>query len=948
MNKRIVTSILAVVMLLSMLMAAVPAYAASSAATGAGLNVSETSLHPGDTFTVTLTIPAISEKISDASLKVSFDKNAFEVTSVSAPAISGCSVMFSNPADANGGGAFSCTQSSLTYEADVTFSGYELSASFVVKETAELKSYNFAITSCVLGSLDEYGGPTNVTPAMQVENVAVTVAKKPIPATGITLDKSELKLTAGETGELKATVAPADATDDIVWSSENANVATVDQDGNVTAVAEGETTITATAGSVSASCEVIVGKAPCLHTNKVTTIEAVAATCATTGKTAEIKCGDCGAVIQESVETPKTPDDHSAYGEESVEAKEATCQEGGHGAYTFCTGCKTVLSGDATPTDPVDHSFTAEKAEEKYLKSPATCTSKAVYYKSCSMCGEKGTETFESGETVPHNYTAVVTAPTCTEAGYTTHTCSVCGDKYTDTAVEKLGHSYEAVVTAPTCTEAGYTTHTCTVCSDSYTDSEVDKLGHTAPTGWSSDETGHWKECPVCRENKTELEAHSFKLNGDQEICEICDYNKDHVHTTGIFVAQVDATCTENGTKAYYTCSGCSKKFADGFLSFELNDIVIPATGHSYEAVVTAPTCTEAGYTTHTCSVCGDSYKDAETAATGHNYEAVVTAPTCTAEGYTTYTCSCGDTYTGDEVAATGHNYEGVVTAPTCTEKGYTTYTCSCGESYTDDEVAATGHSPENKLSDGEQTHWNACTVCGGKVNEAAHTYPADSDLCSACGHKKDHVHNLKLANAGKAATCVEEGIKPYYTCYCDDLFADNSGIVKFDSLADTVIPALGHDLADATCTEPKTCKRQDCEYTEGEALNHDIASATCTKDAYCKRGCTTFVPGEDQKATGHDVVDEDTWKHDEEHHWNECETCDDHVNEEKHTPATDRNEDGKRYCSVCKRVLPDRNVDDIPKTDDGSNTALWVSLIAVSVVGAAFCVLFSKKRKNA
>lgn len=46
---------------------------------------------------------------------------------------------------------------------------------------------------------------------------------------------------------------------------------------------------------------------------------------------------------------------------------------------------------------------------------------------------------------------------------------------------------------------------------------------------------------------------------------------------------------------------------------------------------------------------------DATVAAHVHNYEAVVTAPTCTVAGYTTYTCACGDSYTADEVAATGH-----------------------------------------------------------------------------------------------------------------------------------------------------------------------------------------------------------------------------------------------------------------------------------------------------
>ena len=41
-----------------------------------------------------------------------------------------------------------------------------------------------------------------------------------------------------------------------------------------------------------------------------------------------------------------------------------------------------------------------------------------------------------------------------------------------------------------------------------------------------------------------------------------------------------------------------------------------------------------------------------------HKHVAAVTAPTCTEAGYTTYTCDCGDTYTGDEVAALGHDYK--------------------------------------------------------------------------------------------------------------------------------------------------------------------------------------------------------------------------------------------------------------------------------------------------
>ena len=66
---------------------------------------------------------------------------------------------------------------------------------------------------------------------------------------------------------------------------------------------------------------------------------------------------------------------------------------------------------------------------------------------------------------------------------------------------------------------------------------------------------------------------------------------------------------------------------------------------HSYTTVVTPPTCTEKGYTTHTCT-CGDSYKDTYTDPLGHNYKATVTPPTKTEKGYTTHTCTrCKDSY---------------------------------------------------------------------------------------------------------------------------------------------------------------------------------------------------------------------------------------------------------------------------------------------------------------
>ena len=115
---------------------------------------------------------------------------------------------------------------------------------------------------------------------------------------------------------------------------------------------------------------------------------------------------------------------------------------------------------------------------------------------------------------------------------------------------------------------------------------------------------------------------------------------------------------------------------------------------HSFDTEVIAPTCTEGGYTLHTCSKCGDSYTDSETKALGHEYTSKVTKdPSCTQTGIRTYTCvRCPDSYT-EVIKALGHNYEEKAVPPTCTEGGYTVHTCSrCKDSYTDSETKALGH----------------------------------------------------------------------------------------------------------------------------------------------------------------------------------------------------------------------------------------------------------------
>ena len=159
---------------------------------------------------------------------------------------------------------------------------------------------------------------------------------------------------------------------------------------------------------------------------------------------------------------------------------------------------------------------------------------------------------------------------------------------------------------------------------------------------------------------------------------------------------------------------------------------------HSYTAVVTAPTCTAKGYTTHTCS-CGDSYVDTYTDALGHAWDnGKVTKPaTETETGVKTFTCTrCGETKT-EVIPALSHehSYKAVVTDPTCTAKGYTTHTCSCGDSYVDTYVDALGHAwdggtvtkPATATEAGIKTY--TCTRCSATKTE---TIPAGG--CPSAG----------------------------------------------------------------------------------------------------------------------------------------------------------------------------------------------------------------------
>ncbi|MBE6807554.1 MAG: hypothetical protein E7527_06100 [Ruminococcaceae bacterium] len=461
---------------------------------------------------------------------------------------------------------------------------------------------------------------------------------------------------------------------------------------------------------------------------------------------------------------------------------------------TEATNPGTILIDDVVVTKTEDyvctHSYTSA-----VTKAP-TCGATGVRTYTCSLCGDSYTETIAA--TGNHTYDNACDA-SCNVCGATrtaTHTysgdcdtsCNVCGalrllinadhtyDNDCDTtcnvcgftrtvaghaydnacdptcnncgAVREADHSYKAEVTAPDCENGGYTTYTCTVCGDSYKDNYTQAAGHKYDNACDA-------SCNVCGETRTPA---------------------DHNYVESVMA---NNNCGTDGM-VKYTCSVCGDSYTE----------VLPATGnhrydndcdnrcnvcnqvrevgdHKYVATQTkAPTCTETGVMTYTCSVCGVSYTEA-IPVIAHSYDAVVTEPDCENGGYTTHTCTvCGDSYKDSYTEATGHSYVGVETqAPTCGATGVKTYTCSaCGDSYTE-VIPATG----------------------------AHTYDNEYDAdCNVCGAIRE-VEDLPLiAFNGKSASVDVKGLAFRFTIQAADIeifentqntYKTNSGTVVVDGV---------------------------------------------------------------------------------------------------------------------------------------------------------------------
>lgn len=288
MNKRITSLLLCLVMIVSLLVTAVPVFAAGSVKFTMTSDKAKAS--PGDTITYTVTMGEVS-RFDSLKYKLSIPEGLTFVA--------GSGKLADNLKETLNCVDTAWTESTKVFYITLCSDGI----GYTSTTPTELMTFQCKVDDGATGSLkiEFIIEPNNCYDsdydniAFTTETPSITITAAPKPATGITLNKSELTLTAGDSDtSLTATVTPSDSTDTVVWSTDEPAVATVDSaTGKVTAVAPGEAIITATAGTKTATCTVKVQAAPCTH-DSLTPFPEKDSNCTEKGWDAYKKCDLCG------------------------------------------------------------------------------------------------------------------------------------------------------------------------------------------------------------------------------------------------------------------------------------------------------------------------------------------------------------------------------------------------------------------------------------------------------------------------------------------------------------------------------------------------------------------------------------------------------------------------------------------------------------------------------
>ena len=580
------------------------------------------------------------------------------------------------------------------------------------------------------------------------------------------------------------------------------------------------------------------------------------------------------------------------------------------------------------------HSFTAETAEEQYLKSAATCTEKAVYYKSCAVCGlsSEGTAdeaTFVSGNALDHDWGAWtpdgegthkrvcthdashVETDGCTYGDWSTNqdshwkTCTVCGGE-----AERLDHS------DPDCN------HFCDTCGIKMT--EHDFTGETAITALLYKEANclspalYYKSCKICmlssKGTASEATFAAGETNPDRHAEEPGDWQLDgnsHWRFYTCCQLEVDRGAHQGGTAdclAPALCEVCQHSYG------ELGPHHFVDQVNEYR-LKSAATCTSPAVYYQSCSTCGaqgtETFTNGE--PLGHDYGAWTQnsdekthtrickrdtshtetencsggTATCTAKAVCTV---CGGEY--GEMAAHSFTAEKaeaqyLKSAATCTEKAVYYKSCTlCGlssEGTADEATFFSGNALDHDwgewTSNEDGTHTRTCTVDGCSAGtQTENCIDADKDhKCDIC----DYI----------ISECADDN-KDHKCDYCGKKLTDHTG-------------------GKATCKDKAKCEVCGAEYGELDPKNHT--------------GLKHFPAKAATKTTEGNIE-----------YWY-CEGCG------KYFSDKDGTKEIKKADTVTAKLKDDPKS---PQTGDTCSSALWIALLLVSGGAAIGTTVVGKKKK--
>ena len=467
-------------------------------------------------------------------------------------------------------------------------------------------------------------------------------------------------------------------------------------------------------------------------------------------------CGNSGHTTFSGLKDPNVHIANPTYKYESVNNTE-------HVKVYTCSECQTILNtvveehnfkdDDCTKCnyDPHTHVYTEQIMSNEYQKSPATCTSPAVYYYICT-CGAKGTQTYTHGDKLEHEYIQTISKyPSCTQKGTYLYTCNGCNNSYTED-IAMYAHSYvkentsnEYLQTDATCKYPAKYFYSCE-CGDIGTNTfeygDVNKNNHTYTTGLDYeifDNEEHYIKtvCNGC--NATLNSTKGDHVLNEQNTCKLCNSHSHVFDQQNNNHIKDNATCTTKATY-FYECI-CGEpgteyyEFGELNLSNHTGAIVNVGTKdvhskyscckkqtdemHSYtESITKNATCTQTGIKTMSCT-CGYSYT--ATIEINNNNHTGTSIYGTTNDVHTQYSC-CG------KIISTTHNFNKSIaqdkylkSEATCTAAAIYYKSCECGATGT--STFSSGSKGSHTLTyGGTKNVHEKCTTCK-KTISSTHDY---------------------------------------------------------------------------------------------------------------------------------------------------------------------------------------------------------------------------------